>query len=1009
LFIVVISKPGTMKSQTGPLLRIVFAVLLLITTSSGRVAAQVLLPSDVVVTYNGDPAQPVAHIKKIGDPAGSSANLGQNWASFTTVTNWRSDIMGQVFGTAIDNAGNVYFGATAMYARSLFSANVVSLGIGPSWFHASGGAAGIYKADNANLNTVTALVTTGSGGLGTSQIVNAGYGIGDVAFNKTANCLYATNLDDGKIYKIDLPTGIVAANTSVFDPMAADASGPAIAPYGERVFAVGVNEEFDGTIRVYYSLLVNNFISEIRSVQVAANGDFLPLTDVLEFTINTPAYSKYVSDLAFSVRGELIIAEKGNPHDAAIYEFFGRHNAWSQPLMIPSGKYQTNTNSGGGVDFGEYDGASPATCDSLMWFTANAIVSPGGSWYYGLQSAPNTGYVNPGGVYLNEAYIADLRPGLSEYIKGGFGDVEVYDSPCDEKTTDICGLVSASASSSPIEPCCISLRISNQYQPDYFSGILVETQHLNINAVTAGSTWGNINYQSPTSVFFSDTISHSYIPRDTAAWVLAKLCFSGTGNDVLIVRWIGNAPQYDTVCVDTVVITPCGVPVDTTCAAVLDPQVSCKDGIRTMSFQIKNNSSFTMRGVTLYPLTSGVTPVTSFVPIADLAPGQTSAVYSVTLNVSGTDTNACFYFSACDLNVPPGTSGQYPEFCCMDSIEYCVTIPACDPCESLTLTAAPTDASGKCCYKLSLTNNLTEHISCIRFRGQSGAQFALFSGWNIQPPVSSNDITICAPGGGIGNGSFADFANFCLTGTSTSPHHITVDFLNDDGTVVCTKELIFECELVPPTCANIVDDSLYCEGHETKFSFHIKNNSPFTIYQVEVRTSDSSIGVDQNVIIVNPAIPPGGTGGPYIVGIDSGFVAEKDFCVYLTAHNSIYNPDSGIAATQCCTDSLGVICLPFIPCTEACCDFIDLGIPTGLTPNGDAFNESYEIQNAALCEHISIVVYNRWGNIVYEEKHYKNNWKGTNNKNEALPQGTYFVVIGLPNGSKKGTYVDIRY
>ena len=46
---------------------------------------------------------------------------------------------------------------------------------------------------------------------------------------------------------------------------------------------------------------------------------------------------------------------------------------------------------------------------------------------------------------------------------------------------------------------------------------------------------------------------------------------------------------------------------------------------------------------------------------------------------------------------------------------------------------------------------------------------------------------------------------------------------------------------------------------------------------------------------------------------------------------------------------------------------------------------------------------------VHQNADYKNDWKGVNNSGQKLVQGTYFVLLELPNGDKKSMYVDIRY
>jgi gliding motility-associated-like protein len=95
--------------------------------------------------------------------------------------------------------------------------------------------------------------------------------------------------------------------------------------------------------------------------------------------------------------------------------------------------------------------------------------------------------------------------------------------------------------------------------------------------------------------------------------------------------------------------------------------------------------------------------------------------------------------------------------------------------------------------------------------------------------------------------------------------------------------------------------------------------------------------------------------------------------------------------------------------TTGCCQFENMKIPNGITPNGDGKNDVFEILNSKSCDYISIKVYNRWGNLVFKESDYKNDWKGVNQSGDKLVQGTYFVIIELPNGNKKGTYIDIRY
>jgi len=1016
-----------------------FLALLIAVLSGNTSQAQSLTRGmDAVVTlYGANEAARVADIKTVGDQ--NSAPHNSNWIMpyNPLLTTWTVGRIGQIYGTAIDDAGNVYFATTAMYVETIsMGANgPLRLGkpicttspAGGVGYNISGGPAGIYKANGSSLNTVTPLTTTviatTGGGVGTSKIPNTGYGLGNIAYAKgPIDRLYASNLEDGKIYCINPTTGIVM---DVFDPFSADVGAAEIADYGERIFGLAVNYETSGT-RLYYAVLINSTHSEIWSVSLGAGGAFTPGTNTLEIQLPQASQYSYVADLAFSFRGELLVGEKGAPHSCNVYQYFGKHNAWSLPQKLYMSAASSNANSGGGVDYGysrdEFD-TSKFYCDTLIWTQSNAINQFGGtSWLaYGLLSHPLAGYMN-NATYLNEAFIVNLRGNvISQGVtpKGSFGDVECFDWLCDPKQTDICGKIDARLVQSPIGICCYNIELSNNYRPDYFYGIRITSSALNIANITKDidNNWANITYQSPTEVMFTRRLGfYDGLPLDSARnyQILGNICFAGAGTDSFSINFIGNAPQFDTVCVKKLFVTRCAAPIDTNCVGILDLETECIDGELKMKFRIQNNSSFIVRGITIHSQTPGVVPLPKFLPVADIPPGQTSPYYEVPLLASATDTNACFFFSACDQNTTPAIAGPYPFWCCMDSIPYCVSLAGCDACESISFTATQSDPV-KCCYDISLSNGYNKaKIEFLEFEGLGGTQFALFTGWSIVPPVGSNKVRIKAPGGGILPGNYPNFGSFCLTGNSVAPHSVIIRSFDPDGELLCVDTLIFQsCELVEPTCANIVNDSLYCDGNKTKYTFFVKNNGPFAIHQFDLRTDGIGFKLDKNYIQPTPPIAIGTIGGPYTVILDSIDINLDRFCMYLSAHNSIYDPVKGLYATKCCTDSAGIVCLQVPKCEECkidtCCGFASLIIPNGITPNGDGINDKLFIPNSDCCAYISIIVYNRWGNVVYETSAYKNDWEGVNQGGDKLAQGTYFILFTLPGGAQQGQYIDIRY
>jgi gliding motility-associated-like protein/uncharacterized repeat protein (TIGR01451 family) len=74
----------------------------------------------------------------------------------------------------------------------------------------------------------------------------------------------------------------------------------------------------------------------------------------------------------------------------------------------------------------------------------------------------------------------------------------------------------------------------------------------------------------------------------------------------------------------------------------------------------------------------------------------------------------------------------------------------------------------------------------------------------------------------------------------------------------------------------------------------------------------------------------------------------------------------------------------------------DIIIPDTFSPNDDGVNDTFIIPGIELYPGNELIVYNRWGNIVFRMMSYDNSWNGSaRNTNEKLPVGTYFYTITL--------------
>ena len=69
------------------------------------------------------------------------------------------------------------------------------------------------------------------------------------------------------------------------------------------------------------------------------------------------------------------------------------------------------------------------------------------------------------------------------------------------------------------------------------------------------------------------------------------------------------------------------------------------------------------------------------------------------------------------------------------------------------------------------------------------------------------------------------------------------------------------------------------------------------------------------------------------------------------------------------------------------------------TPNDDAVNDSWEIDCIFGFPH-KVLVFNRWGQVVFESQNYDGSWDGMEN-GVPLPDGGYFYTIEVTHTNNK--------
>ena len=92
---------------------------------------------------------------------------------------------------------------------------------------------------------------------------------------------------------------------------------------------------------------------------------------------------------------------------------------------------------------------------------------------------------------------------------------------------------------------------------------------------------------------------------------------------------------------------------------------------------------------------------------------------------------------------------------------------------------------------------------------------------------------------------------------------------------------------------------------------------------------------------------------------------------------------------------------PLDPCDPKTCG---LTISNAFTPDGDGINETWVIEGIQNYPDNELLVFNRWGNLVFSADGYLNTWDGTSNSSlnvggTELPTGTYFYVLDTKDES----------
>jgi gliding motility-associated-like protein len=284
----------------------------------------------------------------------------------------------------------------------------------------------------------------------------------------------------------------------------------------------------------------------------------------------------------------------------------------------------------------------------------------------------------------------------------------------------------------------------------------------------------------------------------------------------------------------------------------------------------------------------------------------------------------------------------------------------------------------------------------------------------INPPTIWNDSVVIPPNQTNVNGDFnigTIATRFCWTPKCNDigksyPFQVNAYSLGCDGR--SQDSIIFDVNVVPP----VVDfktptSDIISYGFE--FCKEITFRDPTIVDLLNIDLTSDVFGFGAyypslpTTYTYNDTIVTGvANNAPNTVNLGTKFCWTPD-CEHI---GNTYSVRAVLSSVDCPTGIQDTVYFDYTVAPPF--DSLDV-IPNVFTPNGDGMNDTYTLgyfnKNGVRVggtsnpcnDELSIEIYNRWGQLVYDTIEPTFEWDGTNKAGKDLPSGTYFVIV-------KGTY-----
>lgn len=251
----------------------------------------------------------------------------------------------------------------------------------------------------------------------------------------------------------------------------------------------------------------------------------------------------------------------------------------------------------------------------------------------------------------------------------------------------------------------------------------------------------------------------------------------------------------------------------------------------------------------------------------------------------------------------------------------------------------------------------------------------------------------------------------------------------------CSNTAVYTVSVTPPPTLT-VSGTPYCAGQTTTITAIGANsyiwstgsttnstvvspvgNTTYTVVGSSIPSCTSSVVFTPSLITTAPQITNTspvmfcldsikvitvrveGGNQPYNISwlIPSGGIVPFDTTNYTFYFTQSLTPSTGsytiVVTDQCLYKDTVVIDINSIDC--------DILAPNVVTPNGDGINDFFRINGLENFPGSSLNVFNRWGNKLYSNDDYKNDWSPN------VTDGTYFYIVSVSDGRKLNGFFQV--